>query len=118
MCGERAAGQRVEPVVEVADDQGRQMRRLAKLRMLEQVPHLPVPFAFGQAEMPVHQVERSLRRLDHGELCTARLASPATQRDLVRRAERPAREDEVAVASALEPHVELIEMGRRIAAPR
>ena len=64
--------------------------------------------------MPVHQVERSLGRLDHGELRPAGFSPLASERDLVTRAERPARENQVAVASALEPHVELIEVSRRM----
>ena len=37
VAGERAVGQGVAPVVEVADDQGRQVGRLAEERVLEQV---------------------------------------------------------------------------------
>ena len=45
----RTSSQCVEPVVEVADDQGRQMGRLAEEGVLEQVARLPVPFALGKA---------------------------------------------------------------------
>ena len=68
MRGERASSECVEPVVEVADDQSRQVSRLVKEGVLEQVLYLPVPLALGEAQVPVHQMERPLGRLDHGEL--------------------------------------------------
>ena len=107
--------QGVEPVVEVlADDHRRQMGRLVEEAVFEQVPGLPVPFAFGQAQVPVHQVNGALRRLDDRHLGTSRLSFLATQRDLVMGLERPSREDEVAIPATLEPNVELIEVRRRL----
>ena len=81
--GKRLSRQGVEPVVEIADDQGRQVGRLAKKGVIEQVPDLPVPLALGQTQVPVHWIHRPLRRLDHHDLGAARLSFPEAERDLV-----------------------------------
>ena len=65
---ERAFCQRVEPVVEIADDHRRQMGRLVEEGVVEQVPDLPVPLALGQAQVPVDQVQGTLRRPDDRHL--------------------------------------------------
>ncbi len=59
------------------------MGRLAKKGVIEQVPDLPVPLALGQTQVPVHQMHRPLRRLDHHDLSAARLSFPEAERDLV-----------------------------------
>ena len=90
--GERPGRQRVPPVVEVADDQGRQVGRLAEQVVLQEVSDLPVAFALGQAEVPVDQVQGPLRRLHDHALGAARLLVPQPQRELVLAAVRPARQ--------------------------
>src|SRR6202035_1462274 len=61
--------------------------------------------------MPVHQMERSLGGIHNRELCAAWFASLEPKRYLVAAAQRPAREDEIAIAARLEAYVELIKMG-------
>ena len=73
MHGKRPAAERIAPVIRVAGDYRGQMSRLAKQRVFEQMPDLPVPFALRQAQVPVDQVKGPLGRIDDGDLRTAGL---------------------------------------------
>ena len=115
VVGERSVRQGVPPVVEVADDQGRQgLARGAEEGVVEEAADLPVPLVLEQAEMPVDQAEPPFRGLDDRDLGPARLPAPEPERDLVQVAGRPARQDEVAVAPLPEVDVELIKRSRRV----
>src|SRR5262245_12397464 len=96
---EMMLSQRVAPVVVIAGDDGRQMGGFEEDTMIEQVRGLPAPLPLAQAEVPVDQVQRPLRRLDDGELGAARFAQTVADRHLMMLVKRPARQDEVAVAA-------------------
>ena len=101
----------------VAGHEHRQLAGLAKQRMREQVVHLPVPLLLGQAQVPVHELQRTLGRVDHGQLRAARLLAPQPQRDLMARVKRPPRQNQVAVAAGLEPHGGLPQVGHGVEVP-
>lgn len=65
---ERACCERVAPVIEIAHDQRGQVSRLAEQMVFHEMKHLPVPLAFGKAEMPVNQMECSFRTVDDHQL--------------------------------------------------
>ncbi len=111
MPGKRPRRQRVSPVIAVAGDQRRQMGRFAKQRVFEQVSRLPVPFPFGQAQVPMHHAKGSLGRIDHRDLCAPRLAAAMTQRNLMLGDKRPTREQQIAVAAVLQSDVQLLHVG-------
>jgi hypothetical protein len=113
MFGERSAGERVAPIVRIADNERGQLVRFAKQRMRQQVISLPVAFSLGQAQVPVHQVQRALGRLDHGQLSPSRLFAIQSQRNLVPPDKRPSRQNQIAVAARAEVDVALIEVRRR-----
>src|SRR4051812_40800091 len=76
---------------------------------------LPVPFTLGEPKMPVDQLERPFRRLDHRDLRPPRLAPVHPERDLVSARQRPSGEDEVAIPTPrLEVDVHLVERRGRI----
>ena len=103
--------QRVAPVVVVAGDQRRQVRRRLEFRLLQQQGRLPAALALRQAEMHVNQVQRPLRRLHHRQLRrAARAAGSAATRPAV--ADRPARQHQVAVTALAVRRVELVQMPR------
>jgi hypothetical protein len=78
--------------------------------VMEEVVDLPVPFTFRESQVEVDDMNRSFGRIHDGELSTSRFARVQAERDLVLRNERPAREQEVAVTTGAEMHVELEEV--------
>ena len=100
VLSQTGGGKRVTPIVRVTGDQRWQVLRLAEKPMREQVIDLPVSFPLGQTKMPVHQVERSLGRFNDHENGASRLFLLHSHRDPMMGAERPAREDQIAVASS------------------
>ena len=110
MDGHGSSGERVAPVVEVTDDERGEVGCLAEQAVLEQMQGLPVPFALGQAEVPVDQVERSFGAIDHGQLRSPRPSVIEAQRDLVVRPKWPPRKAEIAVSAVLPLDVELEEV--------
>src|SRR5438270_11689340 len=56
MIAEGVGGERVPPVVTVADDERGQMSRLAKQVVGQHVLHLPVALALVETEVPMNQV--------------------------------------------------------------
>lgn len=60
--------------------------------------------------MPVNQMQRALRRLDDDELSTSRFTAAMTDRHLTFIAERPARQNQVAVAAFAVRDVQLKQM--------
>ena len=65
--------QRVAPIVAIAGHEHWQVGALTKQRMGEQVINLPVALFFGQAQVPMHEVQRPFGRFDDDELRAARL---------------------------------------------
>jgi hypothetical protein len=108
----RTLGQRVEPVVEVADDQGWQVGRLAKQGVVEQVPGLPVPLPLRQAQVPVDEMDEALRCFDDHDLGATGFFPVVAERNLMADPKRPARQHEIAVTARSETHIELEEVGR------
>src|SRR5437764_6645864 len=56
MAGENTVRQGVAPVVEITDDQRRQLARLLKEMVPQQVVGLPMAFLLRKTEVPVHQM--------------------------------------------------------------
>ena len=89
----------------------RQCGRFEKQRMRQQMVHLPMPLPFGQAQVPMDQVQPPFGRVDHDHLGAARTLASQAERNLMFAGQRPARQDQVAVAAALQPHVRLMQEG-------
>src|SRR5262245_44260701 len=94
--------ERIPPVVKVAKDERRQVCRLTKKVMCQEVAHLPVTFAFGESEMPVDQMQVSFGRSHDDHLGAARLFEFSPDGDLMVRLKLPAGENQVAVAARLQ----------------
>src|SRR5436190_251385 len=73
MVGENTFRQGVAPVVEITDDQRRQLARLLEEMVSQQVVDLPMAFLLRKTEVPIHQMKRALRRIHDHELSSRRL---------------------------------------------
>ena len=91
---------------------------LPRLEVLEQEVGLPAPFLFRKAQMPVHQMERTCRRFDDHDLGRPILAAVEPERNIECRANRPAREQQVAIPSIAMGMVELVDMRMSLEAIR
>src|SRR4051794_12921381 len=77
--------------------------------MSEQAPRLPAALLLGQPEVPVDEVQMALGGVDDDKLGAAVLALVEAERKLVLLDQRPARQDQVAIASFAVGMVELVE---------
>ena len=73
----RCAGQAIAPIVEIADDERGQLLGGAKHGVGHHVGDLPAPLVLAEPQMPVHQVQQPLGRVDHHKLRPRDLRSGA-----------------------------------------
>lgn len=110
VIGEWTFAKGVAPVIRVANDDGGDLAGFAEERMVEQMPHLPVAFFLGQAEVPMGDVEIAFRGLDHGKLRAPGFAATESQGDLMMCLKGPARQQQVPVTASADADIHLMHM--------
>ena len=108
VIGEWTFAESIAPVIRVPNDDGGDLSGFAEERVVEQMPHLPVTFLLGEAEMPVGDVQVPFGSFDHRELRSAGFAATESQRDLMMCLKRPARQQQVSVTAGADADIQLM----------
>ena len=102
-----SGGERIAPIVRVAGDDRGEAVAFGKKPVGEQVGDLPLAFALGESEVPIDEMDGSEWRVDDDDLSAAGLFLPATQRNMMPVAKRPAGEEQIAISADLPMDVHL-----------